>query len=125
VEDGVEYGDVVEEVEFDYAAKLTALNAATLAALARAPAPPAGVTIAGAVEPSARLAWSAVEDPNLAGYRVYWRDTTSPTWDHWRWVGRATEATMDGLVVDNWLFGVAAVGTGGTESPVAFPTPAR
>ncbi|HUP18620.1 MAG TPA: M28 family peptidase [Gemmatimonadota bacterium] len=125
VEDGVEYGDVVEEVEFDYAAKLTGLNVATLAALARAPAPPGDVTIAGAVEPSARLAWSAVDDPNLAGYKVYWRDTTSPTWDHWRWVGRATEATMDGLVVDNWLFGVAAAGTNGTESPVVFPSPAR
>ncbi|HUP01339.1 MAG TPA: M20/M25/M40 family metallo-hydrolase [Gemmatimonadota bacterium] len=124
VEDGTEYGDVVEEVEFDYARKLTALNIATLASLAWAPAPPDSVSIAGAVEPSARLSWAPVGGPNLAGYKVYWRLTTSPTWDRWRWVGRATEAEMTNLVIDNYFFGVAAVGENGNESPVVFPDPA-
>jgi hypothetical protein len=121
--DGIAYGDVIEGVDFDYAAKLTALNIATLASLAWAPAPPDSVTISGAVEPAARLAWSPV--PGAAGYKVYWRETMSPTWDRWTWVGDATEATMTGLVIDNFFFGVAAVSPEGDESPVAFPTPTR
>lgn len=125
VEDGVEYGDVVEEVEFDYAARLTGLNVGVLAALAWAPAPPDDARIGGAVEPSAQLAWEPVADPNLAGYKVYWRRTDSPTWDRWRWVGTATDALMENLVVDNWLFGVASVARDGNESPVVFPAPAR
>ena len=54
-----------------------------------------------------------------------WRLTTSPTWDHWIWVGDANERTMQGLVVDNYYFGVAAVGADGNESPVVFPSPRR
>ncbi len=123
VEDGIAYGDVIEGVDFDYAAKLTSLNVATLASLAWAPAPPDSVTIAGAVEPAARLSWAPVA--GAAGYKVYWRETTSPTWDRWSWVGDMTEATMTGLVVDNYFFGVAAVSEEGDESPVTFPTPAR
>ncbi|MDX1660373.1 MAG: peptidase M28, partial [Gemmatimonadota bacterium] len=125
VEEGVEYGDVIEEVEFDFAAKLTALNVATLASLAFAPAPPDSVTIAGAVEPAARLSWAPVDDPNLAGYKVYWRLTTAPNWTDWTWVGTETDATMEGLVIDNYYFGVAAVGEHGNESPVVFPEPGR
>ena len=52
-------------------------------------------------------------------------DTTSPTWDRWTWVGDATQATMTGLVVDNWFFGVSAVSTEGNESVVSFPRPFR
>ena len=123
VEGGIAYGDVIEGVDFDYAAQLTALNVATLASLAWAPAPPDSVTIAGAVEPAARLSWAPV--PGAAGYKVYWRETTSPTWDRWIWVGDVTQATMTGLVVDNSFFGVAAVSAEGDESPAAFPIPAR
>jgi hypothetical protein len=123
IENGIEYGDVLEGVDFDYAARLTALNVATLASLAWAPAPPDSVSIRGAVEPAARLSWAPV--PGAAGYTVYWRDTTSPTWDRWIWVGDRTEATMTGLVVDNFFFGVASVSSDGDESPVAFPIPAR
>ncbi|CAN5881441.1 M20/M25/M40 family metallo-hydrolase [soil metagenome] len=123
VEGRIAYGDVIEGVDFDYAAKLTGLNIATLASLAWAPAPPDSVTIAGAVEPAARLTWSPVQ--GAAGYKVYWRETTSPTWDRWQWVGAATQATMTGLVVDNSFFGVAAVSAEGDESPVAFPSPSR
>lgn len=123
VEDGIAYGDVIEGVDFDYAASLTALNVATLASLAWAPAAPDSVTVAGAVEPAARLTWAP--STGAAGYKVYWRDTTSPTWDRWTWAGDATRATMTGLVVDNWFFGVAAVSPEGDESPVAFPAPTR
>lgn len=122
VEDGIRYGDVLEGVDFDYARKLTALNAATLAALAWAPAVPRNVRLGGAVEASARLAWDPPADTTaLAGYRVYWRRTDAPTWGQGRWVGRLQEHTFAGLVVDNYFFGVAAVGRDGNESPVAFP----
>jgi hypothetical protein len=121
-ENGIAYGDVLEGVDFDYARKLAALNAATLAALAWAPDVPDDVRIGGAVRPAARLTWRPPADTTtLAGYRVYWRLTDSPTWDHSRWVGKVTEHTFEGLVIDNYYFGVASVGRNGLESPVAFP----
>lgn len=120
-EDGVAYGDVIEGVDFDYAARLTAVNAAVLASLAWAPPAPENVRIGGAVRPSTALAWDAVDDPNLAGYKVYWRDTTAPQWEHSRFVGDVTEYTLENLVIDNYLFGVASVGRDGNESVVSFP----
>jgi hypothetical protein len=122
VENGVAYGDVIEGVDFDYAAKLTALNVISLAAMANAPAPPADVQIEGAVKPSTTLRWTSV--PDAAGYRVHWRLTTSPVWTHGRWVGDVTEARLDNLVIDNYLFGVSSVSASGFESPVVFPGPA-
>ena len=121
-ENGIAYGDVVEGVDFDYAAKMTALNAAVLAQLAWAPPAPSDVLIGGAVRPSAALEWEAVDDPRLVGYKVYWRDTTAPRWQRSRWVGDRTSFTLEGLVIDNYLFGVAAVGADGNESPVAYPS---
>ncbi|NIM52126.1 MAG: M28 family peptidase [Gemmatimonadales bacterium] len=122
VESGIAYGDVLEGVDFEYAAKLTALNAATLAALAWAPGPPANVRICGAARPAARLAWDPPTDSaTVAGYRVYWRLTDSPSWDDGRWVGNVTGHTFDGLVIDNYFFGIAAVGADGNESAVVFP----
>lgn len=118
-EDGIQYGDVVEHVNFPYAAKLTAVNAITLAQLAWAPLAPENIKIGGVVEPSAKLAWEPVK--GAAGYRIYWRDTTSPTWDHSRFVGDVTAFTLDGIVIDNYFFGVAAVGSDGMESVVVFP----
>jgi len=123
-EDGVRYGDVIEGVNFNYAARLTGVNVATLAALAWAPAAPGNPLIRGAVEPSTTLSWDAVSSPELAGYKVYWRETTAPQWTDSRWVGLATEYTLKGLVIDNYLFGVASVGQSGHESVVAFPSPA-
>jgi len=122
VEDGIHYGDVIEGCDFDYAAKLTAVNASTLAALAWAPAPPGNVVIGGVVRPSASLAWDPVEAPDLAGYKIYWRDTTAPQWTHSRYVGKLEEFTLEGVIIDNYLFGVAAVGKNGNESVVAFPS---
>ena len=121
-ENGIAYGDVIEGVDFDYAATMTALNAAVLAQLAWAPPSPAEVRIGGAVRPSTTLQWEAVGDPRPAGYKVYWRDTTAPRWQNSRWVGNVTEFTLEGLVIDNYLFGVAAVGSDGNESVIAFPS---
>lgn len=118
-ENGIDYGDVVEHVNFPYCKKLTAVNAINLASLAWAPPSPKEVGIGGIVEASARLKWSAVE--GATGYKIYWRDTTSPTWDNSKYVGNVTEHTLDGIVIDNYFFGVAAVGKNGTESLIVFP----
>ncbi len=122
VENGISYGDVIEGVDFDYASKLTAVNAVTMAAIAWAPPQPVNVAIGGAVQPSTRLAWETVPSSNLAGYKIYWRDTTAPQWQHSRYVGMVNEFTLENMVIDNYLFGVAAVGRDGNESPVVFPS---
>ena len=121
-EDGIAYGDVLSGVNAAYAAKLTAVNAISLAALAWAPAAPKEVAIGGVVAPSARLEWMASESPNTAGYMVYWRDTTSPTWQYSKYVGNKTQTILEGIVLDNYLFGVAAVGADGHQSTVVFPS---
>ena len=120
-ENGIAYGDVVEAVNFGYAKKLTAVNAINLAALAWAPPTVKELGIGGVVEASARFKWSTVKEDNIAGYKLYWRDTTSPTWDHSRFVGNVGEATLEGIVIDNFFFGIATVGKNGIESPVVFP----
>ena len=121
VENGIAYGDVVEGVDFDYASRLTAVNAATMASIAWGPPAPGNVRIGGAVQPSTTLAWEPVDSPTLAGYRIHWRDTTAPQWQHSRFVGNVTEYTLEGMVIDNYLFGVSAVSADGNESPVVFP----
>ncbi len=118
-EGGIAYGDVLEHVNFEYARKLTAVNAINLASLAWAPPAPTSVSIGGIVEPSAKFQWSPVD--GAVGYKIYWRDTTSPTWDNSRFVGNLTEYTLDGIVIDNYFFGISAVGKDGFESPVVFP----
>jgi Zn-dependent M28 family amino/carboxypeptidase len=118
-EDGIKYGDTFEHVDFDYAAKLTAVNAITLASLGWAVPEPEKVAIGGIVEASAKLQWSTVEGADH--YKVYWRDTTSPQWQHSRVVKDATELTLSGVVIDNFFFGVSAVSKSGHESLVVFP----
>ena len=123
-EDGIEYGDTIDGVNFDYAAKLTALNATSLASMAWAPNPPINVSIKGAVQPSTTLSWDALDagqNPHLAGYKIYWRYTDAPQWQFSRFVGDVTSFTLDNVVIDNYFFGVASVSKDGFESPVVFP----
>ena len=120
-ENGIDYGDVLEAVNFDYANKLTAVNAINLASIAWAPPAVSELTIGGIVEASVRFKWSKIDDPNVKGYRIYWRETTSPTWDHSRFVGNVSETTLKGIVIDNFFFGIATIGKNGIESPVIFP----
>jgi hypothetical protein len=121
-ENGVVYGDTIDEMDFDYLAQVARLNIATMAALANAPMVPAGVTIEGAVKPDTTLSWTAV--PGAAGYRVWWRSTTAPQWTHSRWAGPATKLVLEGIPIDDYFFGVSAVSDDGFESPVVFPGPA-
>lgn len=123
VADGIEYGDTIAGVDFDYLAQVTRLNVVAMAAMANAPAPPSGVTIEGAVQPHTTLRWRSV--PGAAGYRVWWRDTTDPHWTHHRSLpaaaGDTQSATLRNLVIDDWFFGVSALSADGHESPVVFP----
>ena len=98
------YGDVVAGVDFPYLAKVTRLNAVTLAALASAPPPPTDVKIEGAVKDDTTVTWTAA--PGAASYRVWWRGTTAPVWTHAQAVpGGATTAVLKDVVIDDWLFG--------------------
>ncbi|CDF79685.1 leucine aminopeptidase-related protein [Formosa agariphila KMM 3901] len=118
-ENGINYGDTFEHVNFEYNKKLTTVNAINLASLANAAPAPTTVAIGGIVEAAAKLKWNAVE--GAVGYKIYWRDTTSPTWDYSRTVGNVTAFTLDGIVIDNFYFGVASINENGFESPVVFP----
>ena len=120
-EDGIAYGDVIEAVNFGYAKKLTAVNAINLAALAWAPPAVEELAIGGIVEASVKFRWKKAAGDAIAGYKIYWRDTTSPTWDNSRFVGNVSEATLEGIVIDNFFFGLSTVGENGIESPVVFP----
>jgi hypothetical protein len=121
-EDGIKYGDVIEGVNFDYCKKLTSVNAINLAGLASAPPAPKNVKIGGIVEPSTKLEWEKPESKNIAGYKIYWRETTAPQWQYSRFVGDISKFTLEGTVIDNFLFGVATVGKDGNESLVVFPS---
>ena len=121
VENGISYGDVIEGVDFEYAKKLTAVNAINLASLGWSPPALKKLSIGGVVEASVKFKWKKIENPNIKGYKIYWRDTTSPTWDNSKFVGNVSEAKLDGIVIDNFFFGVSTVGVNGFESPIVFP----
>ncbi len=120
-EKGIKYGDVLEGVDFDYAAKMTALDASVLMSLAAAPAAPDSARITGAVQPSPTLRWKASPSPDVIGYRIYWRKPSDVNWTRSRFVGNVTEYTLKNVIIDNYYFGIAAVGKNGQESLVAFP----
>ncbi|MBH0028028.1 M28 family peptidase [Pseudoalteromonas sp. SWN29] len=120
-EDGVEYGDTIEGVDFDYTAKLTSLNAVTMASMAWAPAPPKEVKITGAVTANTSFSWQESSDENVAGYKIYWRYTSEPQWQFSQYVGNVSKYTLENVVIDNYYFGVASVSKEGIESPVVFP----
>ncbi len=125
VENGRSFGDNMEGVDAHYAAKLTGLNALTLASMAGAPPFPQNVEASGAVEASAQLRWETPDNAdNLAGYRVHWRLTTEPEWTHSRYVGKVNQWAFENLVIDNYFFGVSAISKDGYETPVVFPGPA-
>ena len=120
-ENGIEYGDVISGVNFKYAKKLTAVNAINLASLGWSPEEPKNVKIGGAVKPSTKLKWENPKNSKILGYKIYWRKTTSAYWENSRFVGDTNEFTLNGIVIDNFLFGVSSVGTNNQESIIVFP----
>jgi hypothetical protein len=124
-ENGIEFGDLPKFVNFDYVANVARLNAATLASLASAPAPPAKVRLLTAkLENDSTLTWETSPGGRAASYEVLWRDTTSPEWEHVRAVGNVTRTTLP-TSKDNVIFAVRAVDNQGHRSLALTPLPER
>jgi hypothetical protein len=124
-ENGVFYGDTPEFVDFAYVANVARINAASLAALALAPAKPKNVGIVtGRLTNDTDLKWDANTDADLSGYEIVWRDTNQPFWTNSQFVGKVANFTMKEMSKDNYFFGVRAVDNAGNKSPVVFPRPA-
>jgi len=125
IENGIEYGDLSKFVDFDYVAHVARLNAATLASLASAPAPPANVhLLTKDLENDSTLTWEPSRGGRAAGYEILWRATSSPEWEHVQKVGNVLRTTVN-LSKDNVIFAVRAVDAQGHMSLPVVPTPER
>jgi hypothetical protein len=137
-ENGVAYGDTIERMDFPYLRRVTQLNVAAIAALARAPMPPEPVA-EGAVSTDTAIAWEPVA--GATAYVVRWRRTDASQWQHGRRYNGLTvncaqddcllvqdnstalRALLPHIRVDDWVFGVSSVAADGSESPVASAVP--
>jgi Zn-dependent M28 family amino/carboxypeptidase len=123
IENGVQYGDLVEFCDFAYIARVARVNGATLWSLAQAPGTPKGLVIdTTQLTNATTLRWQPGTAADLAGYEVVWRETTAPDWTNAMAVGNVTTVTID-LSKDNVFFGVRALDRAGHRSPVAAPRP--
>src|SRR5664280_270073 len=124
-ENGIEYGDLPKFVDYDYTANVARLNAATLATLASAPAPPANVRLlTKELQNDSTLAWEPSPGGLATGYEVLWRDTTAADWQQVKPVGNVTKATLP-LSKDNVVFAVRALDAKGHRSLAVVPLPER
>ena len=126
VVNGVQFGDLIDFVDFNYIARVAAVNAATVWALGSAPGTPKGLQIHTAPPGTlsgtnlTTLSWNDNPEPNLAKYEVVMRETTAADWTDAINVGNVTTVTLN-ISKDNVQFGLRAVDTAGRRSPVAFP----
>jgi hypothetical protein len=122
VENGVQFGDLIDFVDFDYTTRVAKVNACALWSLSQGPGTPKNVKIVAIVLTNdTTLTWDANTDPDLAGYEVVWRETTQEDWTNAIPVGNVTTVTLPLSPKDNFQFGVRAVDKDGHHSPVAFP----
>ncbi len=120
--DGVTYGDTADRMDFAYLAKVTRLNIAALAALAKAPMPPR-TTAEAAVQTFTDVKWATV--PGAVGYAVWRRRTDARDWEAPLIVdAAASSARLQGVRGDDWIFGVSARAADGSESPISSAVPA-
>ena len=121
-----QFGDLIEYVDFDYTARVAAVNAAAMWGLGTNPGTPKNLQIhttpPGTLSGTnlTTLSWNANTEPNLAGYEVVMRETTAADWTSAIKVGNVTSVTLD-ISKDNVQFGLRAVDTAGHRSPAAFP----
>jgi hypothetical protein len=124
MENGIQYGDLTQFVNYDYLEQNTKVNAAALASLAMAPEAPQHVGIVtSALAYDTRLRWSRNQEPDVAGYYVRYRESTAPQWQ-----GKVftTDTTIDlKMSKDDYLFGVQTVDKQGNVSLVSLPAPVR
>ena len=121
IENNINYGDVISGVNFEYAKKLTAVNAVNLALLGWSPPPPKNLKIGGIVEPSVKFKWDYSDNQDITGYKIYWRTTSAPNWEFSKVINKKNEYTLDGIIIDNFLFSVVSINSKGFESIYEFP----
>ena len=123
-ENGVQYGDTPDHVDYAYTADVARVNGAALAVLARAPGPPRSVEIEAArLENDTTLRWEPGTEPGLAGYRIVWRETTAPFWENSMEVPKGVNRVkVPGVSKDNVVFGVEAFDALGHSSYAVFPS---
>ena len=125
-ENGIKYGDVFEMADPVYTAQVARINASAMASMALAPAAPASVQFkTGRQEYDTTVAWQAGKEPDIAGYRIVWRETYQPFWQRSIEIGNVTEFVMKGLSKDDYFFAVQAIDKDGNASVPAFPTVRR
>jgi len=121
-ENGIKYGDVFEMADPAYVAQVARINASALASLALAPAAPMGVQFkTGRQEYDTTVAWQANKEPDIAGYRIVWRETYQPFWQRSIEIGNVSEFVMKGLSKDDYFFAVQAIDKDGNVSVPSFP----
>ena len=120
-ENNIDYGDVISGVNFEYAKKLTAVNAVNLALLGWSPPPPKNLKIGGIVEPSVKFKWNYSDNQDIIGYKIYWRTTSAPNWEFSKVINKKNEYTLEGIIIDNFLFSVVSINSKGFESIYEFP----
>jgi len=120
-ENNIDYGDVISGVNFEYAKKLTAVNAVNLALLGWSPPPPKNLKIGGIVEPSVKFKWDYSDNQDIIGYKIYWRTTSAPNWEFSKVINKKNEYTLDGIIIDNFFFSVVSINSKGFESIYEFP----
>lgn len=124
-EGAMQYGDLPEFNDYNYIAHVARVNAAALASLSLAPAAPRQVQVrTDKLDNNSTLLWLPNTEPDLAGYRIVWRETTASQWQGSMYVGNVTEATVR-LSKDNYFFGVQSVDKDGNVSVATYPAPLR
>jgi hypothetical protein len=133
VENGVQFGDLIQYVDMSYVAKVAKLNAATLASLAASQGIPMELkVVAKELENGTTLSWKAPEGasagPGLQRglrYELLWRETTAPDWQFSKDVpaanGQETVTIAVPISKDNVIFGVRTVDAAGHRGLVATP----
>src|SRR5450830_151006 len=122
-ENGIEYGDLVKHMDFDFVASAADVVAKTLAEMANAPAPPRKVMLGGAVTPSAVILLEGHKDPERADYEILWRETTEARWNVLRNADAFEEnssSVLSQVSTDNHYFAARSVGKNGRRS-IAVP----
>ncbi|KXS94606.1 hypothetical protein AC578_7054 [Pseudocercospora eumusae] len=136
-QDGIQYGDLIEFVDFDYTSRVAKVNLASMWSAANSPALPQNVTISTHVgfpagsqdeDPNfitnvSKFSWTTGHDPLVASYELVWRPSTNVQWTNSLNVGNVGSVTVD-LNKDNYQFGIRAVGKNGWKSPAVWPVPA-
>ena len=124
VENGTQFGDLEEFVDFPYLARVTRVVGSSLAALSRSPRAPLNARmITAGLGYDTELRWNANPESDVADYEIVWRSSTAPLWEHTRRVGNVTQATIKNLLKDDVQVGVRAIDKDGNRSPVAYPIP--